>query len=347
MPPTTSAAHIDASSAADRVQKQTAVSPKLVSSRPLMFEESVEPRIEGMSAEQRFLLDMRGVLILDSALSPAELADARAALVEGRYGESEAEHAMPPWCVTKAVERLLFHRSFWPVVMELLNGKPKLKGGQFICDDHAHGIGHVHGLGGHLHCAREDWGSESATFEVSREGQLRANDMIVFVYLTDVYEGDGGLSWLPGSHKNNFVRPDRLYGEHGLGSRRKMREGDKASRPTAGPTESEQRQGMIQLTARAGDIIVCPEATTHGVLPWLPTDRPRHVLGFRYHSQHLGGSIEFEDRVLERLSAPTRELLQYAHYTHTKAIATRSVVTLEDGVSGGRAGVADVVLGRL
>ena len=53
---------------------------------------------------------------------------------------------------------------------------------------------------GHLHCAREDWGAESATFEVDpRLGQLRANDLIVFVYLTAVEPGDGGLALLPGS----------------------------------------------------------------------------------------------------------------------------------------------------
>ena len=46
------------------------------------------------------------------------------------------------------------------------------------------------------------------------------------------------------------------------------------------------------------------------VLPWTPTDRPRHVIGLRYHSQHLGGSINFPDDILARLSPNTRELLQ-------------------------------------
>lgn len=124
---------------------------------------------------------------------------------------------IPLWAFNKDLEGLCFHRVFWPTVMELLNGKPKLKGAQFIQDDPIAGHGHVHGSGGHLHCAREDWGTESATFEVDfREGQLRANDMIVFIYLTDVHEGDGGLAVLPGSHKNNFVRPPGLYGGYGM-----------------------------------------------------------------------------------------------------------------------------------
>lgn len=64
--------------------------------------------------------------------------------------------------------------------MELTNGKPKLKGGQMIVDDPKLGIGNVQGSGGHLHCAREDWGPESASFEVV-QGQIRANDFIVFI----------------------------------------------------------------------------------------------------------------------------------------------------------------------
>ena len=81
---------------------------------------------------------------------------------------------------------LVFHPKLWPAVMELTNGKPKLKGGQMIVDDPIRGIGHVTGNGGHLHCAREDWGPESASFQVV-QGQIRANDFIVFICTLHVY----------------------------------------------------------------------------------------------------------------------------------------------------------------
>lgn len=74
----------------------------------------------------------------------------------------------------------MFHRKLWPAVMELTNGKPKLKAGQMIVDDPKLGVGNVKGNGGHLHCAREDWGPESASFEVM-QGEIRANDFIVFI----------------------------------------------------------------------------------------------------------------------------------------------------------------------
>ena len=57
----TTAANIDAASAANRALKQTTTSMStMVSRRPLMFEEAIEPAVQGMSEEQRFLLDMQG-----------------------------------------------------------------------------------------------------------------------------------------------------------------------------------------------------------------------------------------------------------------------------------------------
>ena len=116
------------------------------------------------------------MLHLEGALSEAELAAGVAAveqgLEEGKRGEI--------WCLNKQMESLCFHPALWPIVMELTNGKPKLKGGQMIIDDHERGLGLVSGEGGHLHCAREDWGPESASFDI-HEGEIRANDFIVFI----------------------------------------------------------------------------------------------------------------------------------------------------------------------
>eukprot|EP01043_Picozoa_sp_COSAG02_P036404 COSAG02_NODE_2663_length_8302_cov_44.083994_4_plen_153_part_00 len=131
-----------------------------------------------------------GYLLLDGALSSSELLAAQAAAEEF----SGTSHPKPElWCWNKDVEALVFHRSFWPAIMELTNGKPKMKGAQFINDDPDHGAGATNGKGGgHLHCARTDFGPESATFYQER-GELRCNDMIVFIYLTEVQNGDGGL----------------------------------------------------------------------------------------------------------------------------------------------------------
>ena len=84
-----------------------------------------------------------------------------------------------------------------------------------------------------------------------------------------------------------------------------------------------------------------PEAMTHLVLPWLPTDRSRQVVGFRYQMQHLGAEKLWPADTLARCSPNTCELLSFAHYTATKGIALRESVDLaEDVTAGSRAAAA-------
>lgn len=103
----------------------------------------------------------------------------------------------------------------------------------------------------------------------------------------------------------------------------------------------------ISLTAASHWIdctlaVVMPEATTHLVLPWLPTDRSRQVLGFRYQMQHLGAEKLWPTETLERCSPNTRELLSFAHYTATKGIALHPFVPdLEADVTAGSQGAAE------
>ena len=65
-----------------------------------------------------------------------------------------------------------------------------------------------------------------------------------------------------------------------------------------------------------------PECVTHGVLPWRAPDRQRRVLTLRYRPHHRqAGPIP--GGVKERLAPETRELVESAHYTHKKEIATQ------------------------
>ena len=48
-------------------------------------------------------------------------------------------------------------------------------------------------------------------------------------------------------------------------------------------------------------MMMMPQAMTHAVMPWMPTDRPRHVLGLRYQSQHLGAEQKWPEATLLRL----------------------------------------------
>jgi hypothetical protein len=83
------------------------------------------------------------------------------------------------------------------VVLELTDGKPALRDGVLIVDDHRNPRQHDRPpRGGTLHCAREDYGRRyGARFEVSG-GQIYCDNFVVFIYLDDVLPGDGGLTVL-------------------------------------------------------------------------------------------------------------------------------------------------------
>jgi ectoine hydroxylase-related dioxygenase (phytanoyl-CoA dioxygenase family) len=128
----------------------------------------------------------------------------------------------------------------------------------------------------------------------------------VFPYLDDVNAGDGGLIVLPGSHKAAFPRPEALFN-------RGLMNGLEDMAP-----------GVVNLTPKAGDILVTSEAMTHGILEWRPTDRMRRILVLRYKPQHTGQPTPLPDEVRGRLSPETLELMEMGSYTYIKNIVRAS-----------------------
>lgn len=168
-----------------------------------------------MNGEQRYLLDLQGYLHIRGALAADELgaaqraadrvvaAEAAGSLPDGaileKVGESYS-HYDKAFTVEKDLEALVFHPSFWPVVFELTDGKPALRDGVLIVDDHRIARQATHPpRGGTLHCAREDWGRGFGARFDSRDGRIYCDNFVVFIYLDAVLPGDGGLAVLPGS----------------------------------------------------------------------------------------------------------------------------------------------------
>lgn len=263
-----------------------------------------------MNEEQRYLFDLYGFLHLQAALTPEQLDAASEAA--NRYIGSAPEDLPPDFKINgkghahgfafdRALEELAFLPAVWPIVLELTNGKPMLASGTLMVDDPD-----IHSEASPLHCARDDYGFESARYEV-RQGRIYCDDFVVFPYLDDVYPGDGGLLVVPGSHKSLFDRPRHLF--------------------SGGRIEDEVPQGILNITPAAGDVVVMPECLTHGVLPWKPVDRQRRMLVLRYRPHHRqAGPIP--DAIKQRLAPETRELLESAHYTHKKDIAAKEIVSL-------------------
>jgi hypothetical protein len=137
--------------------------------------------------------------------------------------------------------------------------------------------------------------------------------------LTDVYPSDGGLIILPCSHKSNFdCSRQAFYPDYPEG-------GDSDYFTTEVP------EGVLNITPRAGDVVVISELVTHGALSWVPEDRDRCFLTLRYMQQYesvRGGLVRFSPEVCARLSPETLQLAEPASFGHIKEIVEREVVTL-------------------
>ena len=209
-----------------------------------------------------------------------------------------------------------------------------LKDGVLIVDDNR--INQPRGAG--LHCAREDFGAEAARFEV-RDGRVFCDNIAAFFYFDEVRPGDGGLVVVAGSHKASFARPAELFAPHNRASvaaNRALLGDDMGWTARQSLPADCALDGLVQLAPiAAGDIVIMPEALTHGVMPWAPTDRARRTLMLRYQLQTMPphNNPPIGPAVVARLAPETRELIAQASVAHIKDVAKRRVVTLSGAPS--------------
>ena len=158
-----------------------------------------------MDPAQRYQLDCLGYLHIRGALSPSELAAARAAadsycaaadrarqpgglpLPAGFADRAQAHHGKYSNGVlwSPALEALLFHPSTWPAILELTGGRPKFTGGTMLVDDADRGLRHA--AGAHLHGVRdrqlnkEQARDPQCVCQLREDGRtLRCNNFVVF-----------------------------------------------------------------------------------------------------------------------------------------------------------------------
>lgn len=90
-----------------------------------------------------------------------------------------------------------------------------------LYDDLSKGKQHAHGA--HLHGARDDRATRENAVRRSvcycepradGSGTIGCDNFVIFPYLDDVREGDGGVFFYPGSHHASFVRPPTLFGKY-------------------------------------------------------------------------------------------------------------------------------------
>ena len=272
-----------------------------------------------MTPEQKYFFDMTGYLHLEGVVTGDALVQAQASA--DRYMQASAENLPPGFHVDRlrnhfiwhfygfafdrALEALTRHAKVWPIVKALMNDRPRLTSGNLMVNNHTHEF-HP------LHSARESpTKGPEAPYYLARDGKCLCDHLVVFFYLTDVYEGDGGLIILPGSHKSAFERPEGFFYP---GSRT----------PEGGYNPDyvsyDVPPGVLNVVPKAGDVVMISEMVTHGALSWKPRDRDRRFLTLRYMPQFVMPLNDFPDEIVERLLPETQELIATASYPQIKKI---------------------------
>ena len=282
----------------------------------------------GMSAAQRYELDTFGFLHLHGVLSPTELASARAAFDRTQHDSSLlTPYGELPFAADADLEALASHPKILPVLLELCNEAPHLVSGGTLWTapfTHAGDLsqhqqqtrGKPQGSG-QLHCQRE-YDRHHASFASEAPGRCRCDNLVVFPYLDTCEAGDGGLLLVPGSHKSQFCRPRTIfqpYGRHEDQWQDKDWGRSSALSQEHSPAWHEVPAGLLNLCPSAGDYIILPEASSHGIMPWRSAEHGRRVLSLRFKSgpsyaMHCATHPPHPPRLLARLARPTRALVE-------------------------------------
>lgn len=237
-----------------------------------------------MTEREKYLFDLWGYVVIEDALSEEELTAANAAIahhsdlienrepglseghadLKGQSGRGELtqnpltfEH---PWC--DPFRNMLTHPKTVDVFNEILGIGFRL--------DHGPGLITMdNGTEGH----RFHGGStfDPSQFHHFYHEQIHCGLTVAAWQLAEIKPGDGGFACIPGSHKANYRTPMSVL------------------------TLKENWDCIKQISAPAGSLIVFTEALIHGTLPWIPADRERRSILFKYAPGYLAWGSAFTE----------------------------------------------------
>jgi len=207
-----------------------------------------------------YLFDLHGYLVLENALTKAEVDECNACLdaipplkvgewwgyVHAHsFGTSDGLNLQQIYEAGEPFEKLIDHPSWIEKVKFFVGGEGTFDynhGPLFIDENFANfrGPGEAIGLhsGGHTHTKRTQFHVHNGRFQC---GQIN-----ILLALTDFCPGDGGTMVIPGSHKANFQHPDF----------EKYRMAPNAS--------VDGTAGAIEVNIKAGDALLFVDAISHG-----------------------------------------------------------------------------------
>ena len=222
--------------------------------------------IAHLTDQEKYLFDVHGYVVIESALSSDQVAAANAAVdhhadqislrpndlargsktLTGSQGRGDLGGMLTwekPYC--DPFRDMMVNPNTTPHLQELLGPGFRLAGLSMITMD-AGAEGFWFHEGGEPH-------DRSRGFQY-RNGRMFTGMTNVAVQLTDVGPIDGGFACLPGSHRANFPCPDdiRLYEAY--------------------------QDRIVQIPAKAGDAVLFCECLMHGSLPWVAKHQRRSVI---------------------------------------------------------------------
>jgi Phytanoyl-CoA dioxygenase (PhyH) len=233
-----------------------------------------------MTADQRYLFDLNGYIIVRGVLTPEEIQKANEIIdkhsdkmIERSDGPLRNAKVGTPMYGTgpgrkdlggvlewgkndsRIFQSILAHPKLVPYFRGLLGVGYRMDHLPFVLvQDHGSEGFALHG--GTIDCSTGQYNPELAYN--CMHGTIRCSLLGCNVMLTDHNAGDGGFCIVPGSHKSNFRMPSTMI-------------------------DGEQYSEFIQQPiTKAGDVVLFSEGTVHGALPWTNTVQQRRACLYRF-----------------------------------------------------------------
>jgi hypothetical protein len=270
-----------------------------------------------LTEEEKWRFDLLGYIVLKGAVPQedvrrmVELCDIWHALPDSElppplrsYSDPETHPKLARSIVNahygdEVFQRLVLNREIMRCVLGLTGNRPQLLAASLTRNTkESEDIGFHGGFTGGLRNPANDYQASN--------GEVFATFLNAAVSLVDVPPG-AGFVCVPGSHKSNFSKPPHITIYHD-------------------PPE------VVNVTPKAGDVVLFTEALCHGARPWT-LDDPRRTVFVRYSTSYASwspgvGPIE-EHR--DKLSDEVYELHQVAGFQHQKQVVTRILAELKRG----------------
>lgn len=253
-----------------------------------------------------YLFDLRGYLILENALTPAEVDELNAgidALLPAESGEwigyvhstnfgaNDGLNFQQIYEAGEPFEKLIDHPSWFEKIKYFVGGEGSfdwLHGPLFIDENFANlrGTGEAIPLHSGAHeCVKR-------TQYMVKNGKFMCGQVNILIALTDMMPGDGATMVIPGSHKSNFAHPH--FAQH-----------DWNSAPSVDGVV-----GAVEANMKAGDALLFVDAISHGAAKRTNPGQRRNIV-YRYGPSwgNFRHGYEPSPELLERLTPQRRQIV--------------------------------------